>query len=97
MTDRAGRGSLTGRWSPRGDGYPNLRGAITLDTDLKAGQKLWLSGWTRSAAGCDEFVGLVANVANGGPRKRSEPRRDGDCEPEGKFRSGDAPATEAKP
>ena len=91
MSDRAGRGSLAGRWTARGDGHPNLRGAITLDCDLKAGSKLWLAGWTRSAAGCEEFVALVVSVASGGPRKARSRARcardDLSSEPEGKFSS----------
>jgi hypothetical protein len=64
MSERAARGSLTGRWAPRA-GRPNLRGAITIEQDLPAGSKLWLAGWTRTAAGCEEF---------GGPRKRGRRR-----------------------
>jgi hypothetical protein len=87
MRERVARGSLNGRWAPRADGSPNLRGAITLETDMKAGDRLWLSGWTRSAGGGVEFVSLTATRAHGGPRKRTR-RSAGyeDAEPEGKFR-----------
>ena len=42
MTERAARGSLTGRWSARA-GSPNIRGALTIEQDLPAGTKLWLA------------------------------------------------------
>ena len=85
---RSARGSLQGRWRPRNDGLPNLRGGITIERDLPAGSKLWLSGWTRTTGGPDgaEFVSLEAAVADGGPR-RSRPRRSSETyEPEGRFR-----------
>jgi len=56
MSTRVARGSLSGRWSPRGDGAPNLTGAVTIERDLPKGTKLWLSAWTRAATGCDEFL-----------------------------------------
>jgi hypothetical protein len=89
-TARAARGSLSGRWSPRTDGWPNLRGAITLERDLPAGSKLWLNGWTRQDGAGGEFVSLSADVARGGPRRRGfrvRRSRDVSNEPEGKFRS----------
>jgi hypothetical protein len=47
---RVGRGSLTGRLSPRDDNRPGLRGAITVECDLalKAGRHLHLVGWVRT-------------------------------------------------
>jgi hypothetical protein len=84
---RAARGSLSGRWAARADNLPNMRGAITLECDLRAGTKLWLAGWTRQAGGEAEFVSLSADVAQGSPRKTRSRRRDDDFEPEGKFRS----------
>ena len=77
MSDRAARGSLTGRWAPRADGRPNLTGAITLERDMKTGERLWLVGYTRTVAGCEAYVSLVATTAHGGPRKRAR-RRAGD-------------------
>lgn len=68
-----GRGSLTGRWTARDDRLPNLRGALTIEEDIPAGTKLWLSGWTKKVAAgtdCGEFVSLAADIAIGGPRKR---------------------------
>lgn len=81
MTPRAAYGSLSGRWRPRDDGLPNLTGALTLETALPAGAKLWLKGWTKLAGGV-EFLSLSAKLAAGGPRKRTR----GPAEPEGKFR-----------
>jgi hypothetical protein len=54
--NHGGPSSLSGRWSPRADGEPNVTGAIVIEHDLQAGSKLWLSGWTRTAAGCDEYA-----------------------------------------
>ncbi len=93
MPPRVARGSLSGRWPPRGDGHPNLTGAITIEQALPAGTKLWLSGWTRSAASSDEFVSLVATVAIGGSR-RARRRREAAAEPEGKFRDVDHVASD---
>lgn len=95
MSERVARGSLTGRWAPHA-GSPNIRGSLTLEQDLPAGTKLWLAGWTRTAACCEEFVSIVATVATGGPRKRGRRRRDAgaEAEPEGKFRDMAAATTE---
>ncbi len=88
MSTRVARGSLSGRWSPRGDGAPNLTGAITIKRDLPAGTKLWPGAWTRSAAGSDEFLSMVAKVANSSPRTgrgRRRPAREVANEPEARF------------
>ena len=64
MTEPVGRGSLTGRWEPRPGACPNIRGGITIDRDLPAKTKLWLTGWTKTVArrrGC---------VGTGGDRRR---------------------------
>jgi hypothetical protein len=67
MTERAGRGSLTGRWEPR-QGGPNIRGGITIERHLPAKTKLWLTGWTKTIAG-GQFVSVLVEVAedNGRP------------------------------
>lgn len=65
---RVGRGSLSGRWSPRGDGAPNLAGAVTIERALPASAKLWLTGWTKIIPG-DEFVSLFVEIADGRPRR----------------------------
>jgi hypothetical protein len=61
MTERAGIGSLSGRWEPRRRG-PNIRGGITIERGLPAGTKLWLTGWTRTIVGGD-VVSLVVEIA----------------------------------
>ena len=61
MTERAGIGSLSGGWEPR-RACPNIRGGITIERDLPAGTKLWLTGWTRTIAG-GEVVSLVVEIA----------------------------------
>lgn len=84
MTARAARGSLSGAWLARNDRRPNLRGAITVERDLPAGTRLWLSGWTKAARGA-EFISLSAEIAtNGGRRRRID-----DAEPDGRFRDAD--------
>jgi len=37
VSARAARGSLAGSSSPRADNRPNMRGAITIERDLRAG------------------------------------------------------------
>jgi hypothetical protein len=66
---RVGRGSLSGRWRPRGDGAPNLTGAVSIERALPAGTKLWLTGWTKTITGGD-VVSLLVEIAdkNGRPR-----------------------------
>jgi hypothetical protein len=69
---RAAIGSIAGSSAPRADNRPNLRGALTIEQDLPAGTKLWLSGWSKRVAGAD-FISISAEIAgNGGPRKRGE-------------------------
>jgi hypothetical protein len=47
-----------------------MRGAMTVEQDLPAGTKLWLSAWSKQIAGAD-FISISAEIAgNGGPRKR---------------------------
>ena len=90
---RAARGSLTGRFTRRDDGLPNLRGAITIEVDLKAGSKLWVRGTTRSLNGPyggDWAIELAGEVAHRGPR-RGRPRKLPPIEPEGLFRDRNPP------
>ena len=63
MAEPVGRGSLTGRWQPRPEGCSNIRGRITIERDLRAGTKLWLTGWTKTIAG-GEIVSLLVEVAD---------------------------------
>ncbi len=67
MAERIGRGSLTGRWEPRLGG-PNIRGGITVERDVPANTRLWLTGWTKTIAG-GQFVSVLLEVAeeNGRP------------------------------
>jgi hypothetical protein len=46
-----------------------MRGAITLEADLKAGTKLWLSAWWREVSGC-RFLSIAADIATHGGRNR---------------------------
>ncbi len=68
MPERVGRGSLTGRWKRRPGACPNIRGGITIERDLRAGTKLWLTGWTKTIAG-GEFVSILVEIAD----KRGRP------------------------
>ena len=67
MTERVGRGSLTGRWEPRQAGCPNIRGGITIERDIRAKTKLWLTGWTKTIAG-GEIVSVLVEIAEEGGR-----------------------------
>jgi hypothetical protein len=67
---RVGRGSLTGRWKPRPGGRPNIRGGITIERDLPANTRLWLTGWTKSIAGGELVSVLVEIAVEGGRRSR---------------------------
>jgi hypothetical protein len=68
MAERIGRGSLTGRWEPR-PGGANIRGGITIERDLRANTKLWLTGWTKTIEG-GEFVSVLVEIAETGGRPR---------------------------
>jgi hypothetical protein len=63
MVVRVGRGSLTGRWEPWPGGCPNIRGGITIECDLPAETKLWLSGWSKAIAG-GTLVSVVVEIAD---------------------------------
>jgi hypothetical protein len=41
---RAAVGSIAGSSAPRADNRPNMRGAMTVERNLKAGTRLWLAG-----------------------------------------------------
>ena len=67
MAERVGQGTLTGRWEPRLGAYPNIRGGITIERDLPAKTKLWLTGWTKTI-GEGEFVSVLVEIADEGGR-----------------------------
>ncbi len=59
---RVGRGSLTGKFVPRTDSVPGLKGSITVEQDItvRAGRHLYLTGWARTDAVTGAvFVSLV--------------------------------------
>jgi hypothetical protein len=66
---RAARGSIAGSSAPRADNRPNMRGALTIEQDLPAGTKLWLSAWSKEDPA--PWISISAEVAVGGRRKRS--------------------------
>jgi hypothetical protein len=68
---RAARGSIAGSSAPRADNRPNMRGALTIEQDLPAGTKVWLSAWSKQISGAD-FISISAEVAVGGPGKKKE-------------------------
>jgi hypothetical protein len=70
MSARVGHGSLTGRWEPRLEACPNIRGGITIERDIPAKTRLWLTGWTKSIAG-GQFVSLLVEIAD----ERGRPSR----------------------
>jgi len=63
MAERVGRGSLTGTWKPRLGARPNIRGGITIERELPAKTRLWLTGWTKTITG-GEFVSLLVEIAD---------------------------------
>jgi hypothetical protein len=70
---RHGQGSASfaeGRWQAHLDQTPNLRGAVTIERDLPAGTRLWLSGWTKTVIG-GEFGSFALEIAGKGGRARS--------------------------
>lgn len=66
---RAAIGSIAGSSQPRANNGPQYRGAITIEQDLPAGTKLWLSAWWREAAGAP-FISISGEVASHGGRNR---------------------------
>lgn len=48
----------------------NIRGGITIERDLPANTRLWLTGWTKAIPG-GEVVSLLVEIAN----KAGRPRR----------------------
>jgi hypothetical protein len=70
MAERVGKGSLSGRWQARPRACPNIRGGITIERDLPANTRLWLTGWTKTIPGGD-VVSLLVEIAN----KAGRPRR----------------------
>ena len=67
--NRAGRGTLTGRWKTRPGFSPNIRGGITIERDLPANTRLWLTGWTKAIPG-GEIVSLLVEIADKNGRSR---------------------------
>ena len=67
--NRVGRGTLSGQWQPWPGACPNIRGGITIERDLPASTRLWLTGWTKMIAG-GEIVSLLVEIANKAGRPR---------------------------
>ena len=67
MAEHVGRGSLTGTWKLRPGSIPNIRGGITIERDLPANTRLWLTGWTKTISG-GQFVSLRVEIADKGAR-----------------------------
>jgi hypothetical protein len=42
-----------------------MRGALTVERDLPAGTRLWLSAWSKQIAGAD-FISITAEIAGNG-------------------------------
>jgi hypothetical protein len=70
MTERAGRGSLTGSWKVREDQRPGFRGVLELEQDAPKGSRLWLTAWLRRDGIGNEFLSIVAEPATKGGRAR---------------------------
>jgi hypothetical protein len=52
---------------PRPGAHPNIRGGITIERDLPAETKRWLTGWTKTIGG-GEFVSVLVEIADEGGR-----------------------------
>ena len=89
MAERVGGGSLTGRWEPRPGVCPNIRGGITIERDLPAGTKLWLTGWTKTITGGD-FVSVLVEIAD---KFREAEDADPQCAPTAQYATGDTNCT----
>jgi hypothetical protein len=70
MAEFVARGTMTGRWQRRPGTCPNIRGGITIERDLPAKTKLWLTGWTKTIAGGELVSVLVEIVEEGGRQSR---------------------------
>jgi hypothetical protein len=99
-TARVGRGELRGTMERRRDNRPNFAGSIVLESDMPAGSRIWLSGWTKEILG-SLWVSLECRDAAGtGPRLRrgavqgdapSVPRpRSGNVSPRPPLERGDS-------
>jgi hypothetical protein len=54
-------------WEPRPGACLNIRGGITIERNISAKTKLWLTGWTKTIAG-NQFVSLLLEIADEGWR-----------------------------
>jgi hypothetical protein len=75
--NRVGRGELRCGdmpMVPRADRRPTVSGVITVETDLPAGSRLFLSAWPETIAGCTWLrTRLEIPVKGGRPRRRGAP------------------------
>ena len=71
---RAAIGSIAGSTMVRLDAVPSMRGAITIEQDLPAGTKLWLSAWWRETAGAP-WISISGEIASHGGRNRKRRRK----------------------
>ncbi len=86
VAERVGRGSLTGRWEPRPGTCPNIRGGMTIERDLPAGTRLWLTGWTKAITG-GEVVSVLVEIADA--CREAVPDADRQCTPTAQCATGD--------
>lgn len=74
--EEAAHGSLTKVPSPESDRHPTHKGSMTLKMDLRAGQKVWLSGWTKTGDDGSKYLSLSAQPAQARPaQNRPAPRQ----------------------
>jgi len=74
---RAAVGSIAGSSAARADNRPNMRGAMTVERDLKAGTRLWLAAWSKQIGGAD-FISISAEVASHGGHNRKRRTNEGE-------------------
>jgi hypothetical protein len=74
---RAARGSIAGSSAPRANNTPNMRGAMTVERDIAAGTKFWLSAWSKQISDAD-FISISAEVASHGGHNRKRRTNEGE-------------------
>jgi hypothetical protein len=85
---RAARGSIAGSSAPRANNAPNMRGAMTVEQDLPAGTKLWLSAWSKKTCG-GPWISITAEMdGNGGFHRAKICQGDGTSFPREANRRG---------
>lgn len=73
MDRKIGHGNLSPNRERQTQMQPNTKGKIVLTEDLRAGQTLWLAGWTKEGDNGDKWISIVANVSDRDPQPPAAP------------------------